>query len=154
SPTRAGSARRCRPSDAATAASTPPGRRSVLFPNLSSRGFRGGRKPRWEEQMDRRDFLRGAAALAARPAGLGAPASPAPAPGKHHGDDGGHGHGASIPRDKISIQLYTLRDQLAADLDGTLKALAKIGYRTVEHAGFAGKTAAEFKAALRRAGLQ
>jgi sugar phosphate isomerase/epimerase len=32
----------------------------------------------------------------------------------------------------LSIQLYTLRDQLAADRDGTLTRLAEIGYRSVE----------------------
>jgi len=32
----------------------------------------------------------------------------------------------------LSIQLYTLRDQLAADRDGTLTRLAGIGYRSVE----------------------
>ncbi|MBM9510607.1 sugar phosphate isomerase/epimerase family protein [Actinacidiphila acididurans] len=32
----------------------------------------------------------------------------------------------------LSIQLYTLRDELAADRDGTLTRLAEIGYRSVE----------------------
>jgi sugar phosphate isomerase/epimerase len=98
--------------------------------------------------LDRRDFLRGAAAGAALTS-LPLGASPALA---HGGGD--HGHGGSIPRESISIQLYTLRDQMAADADGTLSALSRIGYRTVEHAGFAGRTAAQFKAALRRAGLR
>src|SRR3954451_20748701 len=101
-----------------------------------------------QSTLGRRQFLRGAAALAAAPTGFGALASPALAHGHHHGGD----QGSSIPREQISIQLYTVRDQIGADLDGTLRALAKIGYRTVEHAGFAGRTAAEFKAALRRAG--
>ena len=100
--------------------------------------------------LGRRDFLLGAAGAAAVPMGLGALSAPALA---HGGGDGWH-HGGSIPRDQISIQLYTVREQLAADLDGTLRALARIGYRTVEHAGFAGRTAAEFRAALRRAGLR
>ena len=69
-----------------------------------------------------------------------------PGKGHGHGHDGDHHGGSSIPRDNISIQLYTLRDQLTADAAGTLKALGRIGYKTVEHAGFAGKTAAEFKA--------
>lgn len=54
----------------------------------------------------------------------------------------------------IGIQLYTLGPDAAKDLDGTLKALAAIGYRTVELAGMLGKTAAEFRAALDRAGLK
>lgn len=32
----------------------------------------------------------------------------------------------------LSIQLYTLRDRIAADRDGTLARLARIGYRAVE----------------------
>ncbi|PZF84782.1 sugar phosphate isomerase [Micromonospora deserti] len=59
-----------------------------------------------------------------------------------------------VPADRISIQLYTLRDQLAADLPGTLAALRHIGYRRVEHAGFVGRTAAQFRAALDQAGLR
>lgn len=53
-----------------------------------------------------------------------------------------------IPPDRISIQLYTLRNQLAIDFEGTLAALRDIGYTRVEHAGFVGRTVAEFKAAL------
>jgi sugar phosphate isomerase/epimerase len=37
---------------------------------------------------------------------------------------------------------------------GTLRALAEIGYRTVEHAGFQGRTAAEFRAILDRVRLR
>ncbi|MFI5495734.1 sugar phosphate isomerase/epimerase family protein [Actinoplanes sp. NPDC051859] len=58
-----------------------------------------------------------------------------------------------VPLDRISVQLYTLRNQLAIDLDGSLAELADIGYTRVEHAGFVGRTAAEFRAALNRAGL-
>lgn len=53
----------------------------------------------------------------------------------------------------IGIQLYTLGPDAAKDVDGTLKALAAIGYRTVELAGFLGKTPSELRAALDRAGL-
>jgi sugar phosphate isomerase/epimerase len=88
----------------------------------------------------------GAAGLLAQPAQAAPPAQAA----------GGHGHGGTrgVPVDQISIQLYTLRDQLAIDLDGTLAALADIGYRKVEHAGFVGRSAAEFRAALDAAGLR
>jgi sugar phosphate isomerase/epimerase len=54
----------------------------------------------------------------------------------------------------IGIQLYTLGPDAAKDLDGTLKAVAGIGYRTVELAGLLGRSAAEFRAALDRAGLK
>lgn len=51
------------------------------------------------------------------------------------------------------LQLYTVRDALGKDLDGTLAALAAAGYRHVETAGYADKTAQEFKAALDKHGL-
>jgi hypothetical protein len=53
-----------------------------------------------------------------------------------------------IPLERISIQLFTLRDQLTIDLEGTLAALHQIGYTRVEHAGFVGRTAAQFKSVL------
>src|SRR3954469_7036490 len=105
-----------------------------------------------DDGFDRRKFLAGAAAGSAA---LTFGVAPALAGGRGKGHSHGHGHGGgSIPREKISIQLYTLRDQMAADAAGTLKTLARIGYRTVEHAGFVGRTAAEFKLLLQRAGLR
>lgn len=53
-----------------------------------------------------------------------------------------------VPKDKISIQLYTLRSILETDLEGTLSALADIGYRKVELAGTYGRSAAEFRGIL------
>jgi sugar phosphate isomerase/epimerase len=99
-------------------------------------------------------MLRGTAAtVAAVGAGAAAAASvTAPAAAAPDTDTGGAVH--RVPLDQISIQLYTLRDQLAIDLDGTLAALREIGYRRVEHAGFVGRTAAEFRAALDAAGLR
>ena len=57
-------------------------------------------------------------------------------------DGGGRGRssrGTGLP---IGIQLYTLGPDAAKDLDGTLKAVAGIGYRSVELAGFLGRTPA------------
>jgi sugar phosphate isomerase/epimerase len=53
------------------------------------------------------------------------------------------------------LQLYNVRDDLARDFDGTLKEVAGIGYKYVELALAAsfGKTAAQFKASLDKAGL-
>lgn len=59
-----------------------------------------------------------------------------------------------VPAAEISIQLYTVRDQLAADLEGTLAAIRNIGYTRVEHAGFVDRTAPEFRAALDAADLR
>lgn len=54
----------------------------------------------------------------------------------------------------VGVQLYSVAKELAADLDGTLAALSTIGYRTVELAGYAGKTPQELRASLDRAGLR
>jgi sugar phosphate isomerase/epimerase len=51
------------------------------------------------------------------------------------------------------LQLYTVRDPLAADPDGTLRRVAAIGYREVELAGLAGMTATTFQEKLKRHGL-
>jgi sugar phosphate isomerase/epimerase len=53
----------------------------------------------------------------------------------------------------IGLQLYTLGEAPYRDLDGTLRTVAGIGYRTVESVGFMKRTAEEFRAALDRAGL-
>ena len=62
--------------------------------------------------------------------------------------EGGRKDKDRVPLDQISIQLFTLRDQLAIDFEGTIAALHAIGYTRVEHAGFVGRTAAQFKAVL------
>ena len=46
----------------------------------------------------------------------------------------------------IAIQLYSLRDEMAADFEGTLKKVKELGYDGVEFAGLHGKSAAEVKA--------
>jgi len=53
----------------------------------------------------------------------------------------------------IGIQLYTVKDELPKDYDGTLAQVAAVGYREVELAGFFGKKPAEIKASLDKAGL-
>lgn len=98
-----------------------------------------------QRRPDRRTFLKSAAATAAAVPTLMS-ASPTPALA-HDGEI----RGRSIPRENISIQLYTLRD---LSLEATLQGLAAIGYRKVEHAGFGTRTAAEFRAALQQAGLR
>ncbi|KAB1917683.1 sugar phosphate isomerase/epimerase [Micromonospora noduli] len=104
------------------------------------------------EPVSRRGVLRAATVSAAAVGAAGllggtAVAAPAASTGQAQGR-------RRVPVDRISIQLYTLRDQLAADLPGTLDALRRIGYRRVEHAGFVGRTAAQFRAALDEAGLR
>ena len=53
----------------------------------------------------------------------------------------------------VGLQLYTVRDLMKADFDGTLAAVAKAGYGEVEFAGYFGRTPAQVKASLSRAGL-
>jgi sugar phosphate isomerase/epimerase len=54
----------------------------------------------------------------------------------------------------IGLQLYTIRDAVAKDLAGTLRAIAEIGYREVELAGIpAGATASELRRMLSDNGL-
>ena len=48
----------------------------------------------------------------------------------------------------IALQLYSVRDDAAKDLPGTLKAVADMGYAGVEFAGFHGHLAAEVKTLL------
>ena len=50
-----------------------------------------------------------------------------------------------VPRNRIGLQLYTVRDMLAADPAGTLQQVADIGYHEVELAGLAGLSAARFR---------
>ena len=57
------------------------------------------------------------------------------------------------------IQLYSVRDDMWKDPEGTLKKLSQIGYRYVEHAGyqngkFYGFTAKEFKDRLSDLGMK
>jgi sugar phosphate isomerase/epimerase len=103
--------------------------------------------------VSRRRFLAAAATTAAAAGGSGALATTAGAHRRHRRREHRHGRDR-IPRERISIQLYTVRDQLAIDFQGTLNALAEIGYRRVEHAGFVGRTVAQFKAGLDAAGLR
>jgi len=57
------------------------------------------------------------------------------------------------PAWRPGLQLYTVRDALAVDLEGTLSSVAAIGYRDVELAGLPGVTAQAMQASLKRHGL-
>ncbi len=54
----------------------------------------------------------------------------------------------------LGLQLYSVREQLPKDYDGTLKQIAAIGYREVESAGYYGHSPADVKAAMNAAGLK
>ncbi|QIP17181.1 sugar phosphate isomerase/epimerase [Spirosoma aureum] len=62
------------------------------------------------------------------------------------------------PAQTVGLQLYTLRDLLPKDVEGTLKKVAEIGYKEVELFGYSdgkffGKTPAQFSALLKSLGL-
>lgn len=54
----------------------------------------------------------------------------------------------------VALQLYTVRDPLAKDVPGTLRAVADIGYREVELAGFGDRSPEAYKALLDSLGLK
>ena len=58
--------------------------------------------------------------------------------------------GRKIP---VGVQLYSVRDQCAKDMPGTLAAIAKIGYKGVEFAGYHGRSAKELRIMLDDLGL-
>ena len=93
--------------------------------------------------MDRKDFLRlaGLGVLAGCGRG-GAPAA----------EEAG-GVALDPPLDVIGVQLYTVRALMAEDVAATLDAVAAIGYREVEFAGYFGHSSAEIRTWLDAAGL-
>ncbi len=54
----------------------------------------------------------------------------------------------------LGLQLYSVREMLAKDYEGTLKQVASLGYQEVEAAGFYGHSPEQVKAALAAAGLR
>ncbi len=54
----------------------------------------------------------------------------------------------------LGLQLYSVRDLLPKDYEGTLRQLSAMGYREVEAAGFFGRGANDVKQAMEQSGLQ
>ncbi|MFD0695057.1 sugar phosphate isomerase/epimerase family protein [Paenibacillus sp. GCM10027628] len=54
----------------------------------------------------------------------------------------------------IGLQLFTLRDNMAQDMEGTLRHVAKLGYEGVEFAGYYGMEAESLKQLLDEIGLK
>ncbi|MFY9748575.1 MAG: TIM barrel protein [Acidobacteriaceae bacterium] len=84
--------------------------------------------------VSRRDFVKGAAASAALLRTGSAWANPLGLP--------------------LALQLYSVREFLPKDYDGTLRQLGAMGYRECEAAGFYGHSAADVKRAMAQAGLR
>jgi sugar phosphate isomerase/epimerase len=62
--------------------------------------------------------------------------------------------GAAPLRLPIGLQLYSVRDLLPKDFDGTLAKVHAAGYTEVEAAGYFGRSAEEFRKAMDQAGLR
>src|SRR5438552_8551429 len=59
--------------------------------------------------------------------------------------------GNKIP---FALQLYSVRNECAKDLDGTVAAVAKMGYKAVEFAGYYGRDAKALRKLLDEVGLK
>lgn len=55
---------------------------------------------------------------------------------------------------KIGVQLYTVRNEMNKDFDGSLKKIAEIGYKQVEFAGYYNRTPQQVKTLLSQLGLE
>lgn len=93
--------------------------------------------------LGRRSFLKASAAVALGATGALSGLAPAAA-----------ATGMRVPVQNICYQLYTCREQLNDNPYRTLRALAKLGYTKVEHAGYAGLSAKEFRKVADKAGVR
>ena len=79
----------------------------------------------------------------------------------HHGAAGTAGlalgltvaRAAAATKIPVGLQLYSVREQCAKDLPGTVAAVAKIGYKGVEFAGYYGRSAKELRKLMDDLGL-
>ena len=55
---------------------------------------------------------------------------------------------------KVGVQLYTVRDLMKDDFEGTIAKVAQVGYKEVEFAGYFGRTADQVRAVLEKNGLK
>ena len=55
--------------------------------------------------------------------------------------------------DKVGVQLYTVRDLMKNDFEGTIAKVAQIGYKEVEFAGYFDHTGKQVRAILEKNGL-
>src|SRR3981189_2395142 len=56
--------------------------------------------------------------------------------------------------DRVGLQLYTVRDAMKTDFEGTIAKVAATGYKEVEFAGFFGHSPKDVRAILDKNGLK
>ena len=61
--------------------------------------------------------------------------------------------GQSRRVDRIGLQLYTLRNEMAQDFEGTLERVAELGFKEMQFAGYHGRSPAEVRRILDRLGM-
>ena len=61
--------------------------------------------------------------------------------------------GQSRRVDRIGLQLYTLRNEMAQDFEGTLERVAELGFKEMQFAGYYGRSPAEVRRILDRLGM-
>ena len=64
-----------------------------------------------------------------------------------------HSEAQAAKLSKIGVQLYTVRNQMAKDFDGSLKKIAELGFKEVEFAGYYNRTPQQIKTLLGQLGL-
>ena len=55
--------------------------------------------------------------------------------------------------DRVGLQLYTLRQEMAADFEGTLQKVAELGYKEMQFAGYYGRSPQQVSDLLGRLGM-
>jgi sugar phosphate isomerase/epimerase len=96
-----------------------------------------------QREVSRRSFLLQMAAI-----GLGTNALAACA-----GASAGGGGGSRFDPSLIGLQMYTVRDQLTTDFEGTVTKVAGIGYKNLEFAGYYNRTPEQVRALLDKLGV-
>jgi sugar phosphate isomerase/epimerase len=61
---------------------------------------------------------------------------------------------ANLTKNKIGLEIYSLREELNKDVPTTLKKMKTIGFNEIEVAGYYGLTAENFKSEMDKAGLK
>jgi sugar phosphate isomerase/epimerase len=105
-----------------------------------------------KKELSRRTFLFELAAMGVGTSVLASCASAAGSAGATAGAPANVSAGAGANANMIGIQMYTVRDQLQTDFDGTVEKIAKIGYKNLEFAGYYNRTPEQVRALLDKVG--